>query len=375
MKLFLFLLLFFCGGAIPLGFAQEFQDAEISSHETLEAVVQSVVTEEGMDEEMQRTRILLQVTKGSLKGQEIEIVQNDFILTNRREFVPGDEVMISRETYAAGEEQFFIIDYVRSDSLFWLALIFFILVIAIGRWRGAASLLGMGISFLVIFYFLLPQILQGRNPVLIALLSSALIAPCTFYFSHGFNRKTTVAILGTLVTFVVIGFLADFFVDAANLSGFADEEASFLQAARGGVLNMKGILLAGMIIGILGILDDITISQAAIVQELKAAKEKISFRELYFRAMRIGRDHIASLVNTLILVYTGAALPLLLLFLDDQSSFSQIINYENVAEEIVRTLIGSIGLVLAVPITTLLACFFLNKVTTDESPHTHGHFH
>jgi uncharacterized membrane protein len=213
----------------------------------------------------------------------------------------------------------------------------------------------MGISFLIIIGFILPQIYAGYNPVLIALLGSFFIVPVTFYLSHGLNKKTTIALLGTVISLVITGFLAKAFIDFGRLTGFASEEAGFLQFSRGDVLNIKGLVLAGIIIGVLGVLDDITVAQSAVVEKLKEANPRIGDKKLFTKAMSVGRDHIASMVNTLILVYTGAALPLLLLFVDNTAPFTQIINYEIIAEEIIRTLVGSIGLILAVPITTFLA--------------------
>ena len=160
--------------------------------------------------------------------------------------------------------------------------------------------------------------------------------------------------------------MANIFVEAAKLTGFASEEAGFLQVAKQGAMNMKGLLLAGIIIGVLGVLDDITISQSAIVFQLKEANEKLKFNELYKRAMNVGQDHISSMVNTLVLVYTGAALPLLLLFIDNPHPFSEIVNYEIIADEIVRTLVGSIGLILAVPITTVIASLVAEKARASR---------
>jgi uncharacterized membrane protein len=213
----------------------------------------------------------------------------------------------------------------------------------------------MGVSFAIIFSYILPTISSGADPIITAIIGSLLIIPATFYLSHGFNKKTTVAIIGTVISLLIVGALAGYFVDAAKLTGFASEEAAFLQVALGGTVNIRGLLLAGIIIGVLGVLDDITISQSSIVSELKLASPKIKFKELYTRAMNVGQDHISSMVNTLVLVYTGAALPLLLLFLNNSQPISQLISNELIADEIVRTLVGSIGLVLAVPITTLIA--------------------
>jgi uncharacterized membrane protein len=231
----------------------------------------------------------------------------------------------------------------------------------IGRLWGITAIIAMAFSFFVIFKLILPQILSGSDPVFIAVFGSIVIIPVSFYSSHGLNKKTTIAIVGTVISLVITGVLAVIFVEASKLTGFASEEASFLQVARGGAINMKGLLLAGIIIGTLGILDDVTISQASVVNQLDMTDKKLSFGELYGRAMSVGQDHISSMVNTLVLVYTGAALPLLLLFVNNPHSFLEIINYEIVADEVVRTLVGSIGLVAAVPITTLISAIVAKR--------------
>ena len=224
-----------------------------------------------------------------------------------------------------------------------------------------ASLAGLVVSFFVIFKFMLPQILLGQNPVTAAVVSSMFIVPITFYASHGINKKTTAAVLGTVIALVLTGALAAFFIEFGKITGFASEEAMFLQNIRQGTINLKGLVLAGIIIGTLGVLDDITISQSAIVAQLKKASSSIRFKELYFRSMDVGVDHIASMINTLILVYAGAAMPLLLLFVNNPQPFTEVINYEIFAEEAVRTFVSSIGLMSAVPITTLIAALFYRR--------------
>ncbi len=328
--------------------------------ETLEGKVilvldeKKVAKEDGKDPQLyQKLKIL--VTKGSLVGSEITVESGNVSSVNTPKYTVNDKVIVSYSKDFEGKDTFYITDFIRRESLLWLFLIFVVLTVVIARWRGLLSLLGMGISFLIIFLLILPRILSGGDPVETAILGSLLIIPVTFFLSHGFNKKTGVAIAGTLVALIITGILASVFVDLSKLSGFASEEAGFLLTVKGGIVNIKGLLLAGIIIGVLGVLDDITISQSAIVFQLKEANEKLKFSELYKRAMNVGRDHISSMVNTLILVYTGAALPLLLLFINNPHPFSEIINYEIVADEVVRTLVGSIGLVLAVPITTILA--------------------
>ena len=322
--------------------------------EILEAEIIRVVEEkEGKSGLYQKLELF--VRKGSKRGEKIIVENGNIPAANTPKFKAGDGVVLNLSKNIDGNDFVYITDYIRRDSLLWLFIIFAVLAVIIGRWRGLTSLIAMGISFGVIFVFILPQILSGADPIFISVLGSFVIIPVTFYLSHGLNRKTTLAILGTVTALILTGILANVYVEVSKLSGFASEEASFLQIEKEGAVNIKGLLLAGIIIGVLGLLDDITVSQAAVVKQLKDANRALGAGELYKRAMDVGRDHIASMVNTLVLVYAGAAMPLLLLFINNPHPFSEVINYEIVATEIVRTLVGSIGLILAVPITTGIA--------------------
>lgn len=336
----------------------------LPKQETLEATVSKIIEEkqiEVMQKKQLYQKLELEITKGLLIGKKIIVENGNMPLANEQKYQVDDKVMVSMSKGIDGKPSYYISDYIRRDSLMVLFFVFVILTIIIARLRGLMSLVGMGISFLVIFLFILPQISSGADPVRTAILGSLIIIPVSFFLSHGFNKKTFVAIGGTLIALVITGILANIFVEAAHLTGFASEEAGFLQVAKQGAINMKGLLLAGIIIGVLGVLDDITISQSAIVFQLKEANHNLDINELFKRAMNVGRDHISSMVNTLILVYTGAALPLLLLFINNPHPFTEIINYEIIADEIIRTLVGSIGLVLSVPVTTFIATVVVSK--------------
>ncbi|HUV42676.1 MAG TPA: YibE/F family protein [Patescibacteria group bacterium] len=356
---FFFILIFFC---LPIDYiwSQETQEMETSlfQEELLEGKVISLLDEKSMirdGEKLLYQELEVRISKGSLAGEKIKIEVGDIPIVGQPKYQVGDEVMISYSKDFEGKNIFIITDFIRRKPLVWLFLIFVVLALIVGQWRGGMSLLGLVISFAVIFLFILPQIYKGEDPIIIAIVGSLIIIPATFLLSHGLNRKTLVAMAGTLIALLIVGLLSKFFIELTKLTGYASEEAAFLHLARRGQINIKGILLAGIIIGTLGILDDITISQAAIIQQLKKANPKMKTKELFLRAMDVGQDHIASMINTLVLVYTGAALPLMLLFIDNPRPFSEIINYQMIAEEIVRTLVGSVGLILAVPITTILA--------------------
>ncbi len=340
------------------------QDKSPANQETLEGTVVEVIREDikivgNQQNLIQDLQIL--ITKGSLKDQKIVVKAGSIPLAGQPKYKIGDQLLITKSFDFEGNQVFYISDFIRRKALLFVFIIFLILAIIIGKWRGVTSLIGLLISFIIIFKFILPQIYGGKDPVLIVIVASFIILPVNFFLSHGFNKKTSIALISTLIALIITGILAKFFVDFAHLTGYASEEVGFLQVTKGGIFNTKGLLLAGIIIGTLGILDDITVSQSAIVQQLKESNPKINKKELFTRSMNVGKDHIASMINTLILVYTGAALPLLLLFIDNPQPFGQIINYEIITEEIIRALIGSSGLILAVPITTFLATLiFIN---------------
>jgi uncharacterized membrane protein len=313
--------------------------------------------------------------QGEYKQKRFEAVFNQIVNPGEQLYKTGDKVVVSLSIDAQGQEALYVIDYVRRDSLAWLFVIFAGLVVLIGRKHGIASLVGLASSFFIMFTFLLPLIQRGYEPIIVALLSAAAIIFVTFSVSHGLNQKTLIAMIGTTISLCVTALLATAFLHLSRLTGFGSEEATFLQYLNDGQLNMTGLLLAGIIIGTLGVLDDITISQASVVQELKSLNPKIHPLQLFKRAMNVGHDHIASLVNTLILVYVGGSLPLLMLFnLDPNRSYGTVINYSMVAEEVVATLVGSIGIVIAVPITTFIASYYgFKSIKKTNSKTTHSH--
>ncbi|WKZ25674.1 MAG: YibE/F family protein [bacterium] len=327
------------------------------SEETFEGKVVRIIEEEGYYQKLD-----IKATSGTYKNSNLIVENGMYATSDIFKYKVGDSVVLASSSVDDGEELFVILDHIRRPALGYLFTIFVVLAVLVaGKW-GLYSILGMAYSFYVIFVFILPMIIKGYNPVLTAIVGSLFIIPVTFGLSHGLNRKTIVAMLGTFISMILVGILSLVFVSLAKLTGFAAEEASFLQYQLGEMINLKGILLAGIIISTLGVMDDITVSQASVVAELKSANPKLSKKELFVRSMRVGKDHIASLVNTLVLVYTGASLPLLLLFVNNPHPFLEVINYEIVAEEIVRTLVGSIGLVLAVPITSFIAAYYALKI-------------
>ncbi len=309
--------------------------------------------------------VLVSVKDGRFAGQKVAVETGFYDPLSQQKFQVGDKIILALSSDTEGNNIFYITDYVRRSSLTVLAAIFVFLVIIVGGFRGFSSLVGLVLSFLIVGLLILPAINQGKDPVLVSVLASVLMAPLLFYSAHGFNRKTTVAVASTVIALGLTGILAQVFVSWANISGFSSEEMGFLLISHQGLINFRGLVLAGIIIGALGVLDDVTISQSAVVEKLKQLNPKIKSKKLFWESLSVGRDHIASMVNTLVLVYAGASLPLLLLFINSTQKLSLVVNYEIIAEEIIRILVGSIGLVAAVPITTFLAVAYLKKAKTS----------
>jgi uncharacterized membrane protein len=277
----------------------------------------------------------------------------------------GDRIVVNYAPGAPEGQEYQYSDRQRRPVLVALVVVFGLAVVALARGRGAAALVGLAVSMVVIFAFILPAILEGHDPVLVAVLGSAAVAIVALYLAHGFNALTTVALLGTLTSLALIIVLSTSFTALANFTGVSGEEASLLSALASDV-DVEGLILAGIVIGALGALDDVTVTQASAVAELRQANPDYTRTQLYRAGVRIGRDHIASAVNTLALAYAGAAMPTLLLFLLAHQSLGTVANSEVVAVEIVRTLVGSIGLVAAVPLTTWLSATIVTPITTER---------
>ncbi|MEU7291809.1 YibE/F family protein [Streptomyces exfoliatus] len=298
----------------------------------------------------------IEVTSGPEKGRRFtEIVQPDA----PRQLDEGQKVVVAYAPDAPRDLQYSVTDVNRKIPLAVLAGIFALVVVLVGRMRGVMALIALVASFLVLTFFILPAILQGSNPLVVAIVGSSAIMLIALYMCHGLSARTSVAVLGTLISLLLIGLLGSVFIGWASLSGNTDDNTGLIHGLYPSI-DMSGLLLAGIIIGSLGVLDDVTVTQTSAVWELHQADPGMGPRALYRAAIRIGRDHIASVVNTLVLAYAGAALPLLLLFSIAQSSMGTVANSELVAEEIVRTLVGSIGLVASVPVTTALAALVVS---------------
>nr|WP_238590028.1 YibE/F family protein [Pseudonocardia sp. AL041005-10] len=307
------------------------------------------------------TGVTVALSDGPRAGRDlVQLVPNE---PSTPRFAVGDPVTLSwsgANPDDAGSYQ--LVDFQRGAPLGWLAAAFALAVVVLGRLRGFAALVSLALSFVILLWFVLPAILSGGSPLAVAVTGACLIMFVVLYLTHGFTARTSCAVLGTLASLALIGVLGYLFTVTSRLTGLDDTTATLIGTLGPGVpIDPRGLVLAGLVIGALGALDDVTVTQASAVWELGAANTELGVRELFAAGMRIGRDHVASAVNTLVLAYAGAALPLMLLFTVAAGGVTQVLTSQDVATEIVRTLVGSIGLVAAVPVTTGLAALVVGR--------------
>lgn len=318
--------------------------------------------------------VLVTILNGEKKGQTVEIT-NDF-----SPMKIGDTFWGQWVTTNAGGTLFAVSDYERRTSLVFLVALFAIAVVALGRLQGLRSLASLLFSILAIIYILIPLLLKGLSPIPVTIFVGALVLFFAIFITHGFNRISAIAFGGTITAVIITSVIASIVTSLTHMTGFSSHEAVYLNFNTGGSLDFVGIFLASIIIGMLGVLDDISITQTAVVRELYAVASHLSKKELFTRALRVGKEHVSALVNTLVLAYVGVALPTILFFATSTSPMGQIVNSEAFAAEIVRTVLGSLGLIMTVPLTTWLAVIFLHKtrgvqMTEEEKAHMHAHGH
>lgn len=338
-------------GVKDLGFTRDLYDARVQSIKR--APCEGAAPEEDLVCVTATVRLLQGPDRGS--SRKIDLPPQGA----GQGFKTGDVLVLAHEPSSPEEFQYGFADRNRKPALWWLAGLFAVVVVLLGRLRGLAALAGLAASFVVLLKFVLPAIVSGTDPLAVAVVGASAIAFVALYLAHGFGPLTSVALMGTLGSLGVTVVLAKVFVALAQLSGFATEEASFVSVATTRI-DLAGLVLGGVVIGALGAIDDMTVTQASVVAELRQANPSLRPIQLFSSAMRIGRDHVASTVNTLALAYAGASMPLLVLFVLSEQSLGSIVNGEVIATELVRTLVGSIGLVAAVPLTTWLAVVALS---------------
>ncbi len=323
------------------------------------------VIEEGSKTSTFGSEYTYQLVRVKLENNnELEIEHGKvFQLTESKKVKKGEAVVVLQSTLPGGQTQHYIIDKYRLDKIAWIVLAFFALIIGLSRFKGIGSILGLGVTFLVILYYVVPKILAGENPILVSILGSSFVVVTTMFLAHGVSKRTAIALFSTLISLGITGVLAYLFTNLAYLTGLGSEEAYGLTLGGQASIDLKGLLLGGIIIGALGVLDDVTVTQSAAIFEIHKANPSLKLRELFKRGLVVGKEHIASVVNTLFLAYSGASLPLFIILVNNPNQYPAwfLFNGEGIAEEIIRTLAGSMGLILAVPITTFIAAWVISK--------------
>jgi uncharacterized membrane protein len=357
--------------------------------ETMQARVTEIIEEGqidlgGTNQRYQVARV--ELLEGDYRGIVMEM---DYgrrqVLSSTIYLEVGDNVLVTIGARPDGVLTVYFADFVRVNYLLWLTAIFAVTILLISRWKGLRSLISMALSLTIIIGYIIPHILAGEDPLRVSISGSVILLAVTLYLTYGWNLKTHAAVLSMIIVLLITGVLAGAFVVVTRLTGSGDENALFLLQMLNTQINLRGLLLGGMIIGALGVLDDLVTTQASAVFELHHANPSLGFPQLFRSAMRIGQDHVAATVNTLVLAYAGASLPMLLMFSLGRGDYGTLVNFEFVAEEIVRTLVGSLGLVAAVPLTTAIAILFALRAESlgkwshilgpEGSGESHSHAH
>lgn len=356
------------------GYAQEaYQELK----EVVKAEVVSIVSESEREVTGTGTTVLVQtlharINSGVREGAVIEF-DNDLL-----ELKEGDAIFLNRLVTINGSEYYVFKDVDRRMYLLILAVLFATLLLVFAGKQGLRALLSLIASVGAILFILVPALLAGYNPALASLLIAGAILALALFGTHGINPRSTIAFFGTFSAVMMTCGIAALFVHLTRLTGFGSDASIYLNFSTGGSLDFAGLLLGSIIIGILGVLDDVSITQASVVQELKHANQALGLKDLYTRAIRVGRDHVGSLVNTLALAYVGVSLPLVLLYANAGSEAYLSLNQEVIAAELVRIFVGSIGLILAVPLTTIFAAWWFSTRGVDKDAviaHSHHHHH
>jgi uncharacterized membrane protein len=352
-------------------------DLVLDTHQLVKAKVVEVQSREsklipGTNIDAVHQTLKIEILEGTMKGQSV-VVEND-----RFELKEDGVFYLQITSYPDGQVTYAVAEPYRIDKVLMFVLLFIVLAVVFGGKQGIRGLLALGGSFFVLFYIFLPELLSGGSPVFLSLAVSSLIIIIGSYITHGLNKTTTSAVIGMILTILFTGFMAMYAVSVTKLTGFFSEDVVYLHFNTDGKIDMAGLLLGGILIGLLGVLYDAAIGQAVAIEELTTHAPHLSRRKLFERAMRIGREHIGALIDSLALAYVGASLPLLLLFYSaNTTSLISVLNREDFSTEIIRIIIGSIGLILTVPITSFVSVMMLKGKGSEGKGgsgdmHVHG---
>lgn len=350
-----------------------------SAYEELQAIIPAVVVEIESEQEVHIPGTSASTTEQVVNARLLEGENEGDIVSFENDLIPlapGDDIFLSHIRTINGDEIYILKDVNRRAELVTLFVFFISLLLMFAGWQGLRALAMLLLSIGAIVFLLVPALLAGHDPILVSLVIAGVILALALFGTHGFNPRSVTAFCGTFTAVLVTSAIAWYFVNAMRLTGFGSDASVYLNFATGGNLDFTGLLLGSIIIGVLGVLDDVSITQSSVVQELKSSNVSYTIRELYTRASHVGRDHVGSLVNTLALAYVGAALPLVLLFSTSESAVGLTINQEIIAAELARIIVGSMGVILAVPLTTIIAAWWFGTHGVNEADmRTSTHHH
>lgn len=337
---------------------------QTTKEEIINGKILSIIAEEETtfdNREYLSQTLQVELTNGTVKNHIATIETSLTPKYQDAKYQKGDKVLVGYMNGGENNKAFYIISYARTTPLIVLVALFIVLSFIVARRKSLYALAGMGVSLLILIAFVLPSLINGSNPLLTSIIGLTVMTPALYFISNGVNLKSTIAVASTIITLSITAFFAIIFVNAMNLSGITFEEVETLLYIHDGNFDMQGILLAGILLGALGVVDDVTITQSSVTEQLYNTNKKLSRKELIGTSMSVGRDHISSIINTLILVYVGSSLATLLLFTEFPRPLLVLINSEIVLIPIVVALIGSIGLILSIPITTVLSAVIFTR--------------
>jgi len=360
-KKIIIIILFFL--LLPLiSLAQEKPDSVFYAKAFVKEIKETRMEEEinGIKQIAYKQEVILKILSGELKNREFTFINE---ITNNPldiKLSQGDKIIVNIEKYKDQEHKIFIVDYYRLPGLAALIVIFLLFLIIIGGRQGFKTVLSLIFSIFLIFYILIPKILTGSNPLILAFLISIFITLIALLFISGWQKKTLIAILGTLGGLIIAVLISFLFTKLTYLTGLSTEEARTL-FYKYPKIDPRGVFFSGIIIAALGAVMDVAMSIASSLNEIKSATQKISFAKLFKAGIQVGKDIMGTMSNTLIFAYVGVSLPLLLLYKDFGSTYRNFINLNFVADEIIRSIGGSIGLIAVIPITALIGAFLYTK--------------
>jgi uncharacterized membrane protein len=337
--------------------------------QNFKAVVLDILEQRQIDDGdgviINQQRLQLLGLDGDWQGKELIYDGiGELVVLNSIIYQTGDKVLVNQTINDNNEEIFYVVDHVRTAGLWWLGLLFVLVVLVIGRQKGFRSLVALALTFVVIIKLFIPIVIAGQSPIIWGLVSVAIILPIMIVVTDGWSRKSLIAVISILICLILTMIISVLFSNLMHLSGMGGEETLLLMGNGKTIIDFRGLFFISILIGALGVLDDVVLGQIEAVVQIKIANNKLSNNQVFKMAGSVGKSHLGAMINTLFLAYAGAALPLLLLLSLKQPPFVSMfyaINSEIIAVEIVRALVGGVGLALAIPISTYLAVRFINR--------------